>query len=268
MDITTHDPLNETPYRIMNNEGEIVDKDWKQSVSDEELAEALKNMLFVRQFDTMAVSYQRQGRMYTYPPHFGQEAPAIAAGSVLRKDDWLVPSNRDLGAWYMKGVTPKELFLYYRGHEIAQRFENAYRVLPVAVPIASQMPHASGVGYGIKFHGEEAVVLTFSGDGGTSEGDFHEALNFAAVWKVPMITIVQNNQYAISVPVHKQSASKTLAAKALSYGMPGIRVDGNDYPAMHEVLSQSVDYARSGKGPVLIEAFTYRRGAHTTSDDP
>jgi pyruvate dehydrogenase E1 component alpha subunit len=206
--------------------------------------------------------------MYTYPPHIGQEAPAIAAGSVLRKDDWLVPSNRDLGAWYLKGVTPKELFMYYRGHEVAQRFEEAHRILPVAVPIASQMPHAAGVGYGIKFRGEDAVVLTFSGDGGTSEGDFHEALNFAAVWKVPLITIVQNNQYAISVPVHKQTASKTLAAKALSYGMPGIRVDGNDYPAMYEVLSQSVDYARSGKGPVLIEAFTYRRGAHTTSDDP
>ncbi len=268
MDIATYDPFDATPYQVIDTEGRLVDEKWQLTLSDEELIKALQNMLFVRQFDTMAISYQRQGRMYTYPPHLGQEAPAIAAGTVLEQNDWLVPSNRDLGAWLMKGASPKEMFLFYRGHEVSQRFEKAHRLLPVAVPIADQIVHAAGVGYGIKFRDEKSVVLTFSGDGGTSEGDFHEGLNFAALWKVPLITIVQNNQYAISVPVHKQSASKTIAAKAVAYGMPGIRVDGNDYLAMHEVLSQSVEYARSGMGPVFIEAFTYRRGAHTTSDDP
>lgn len=268
MDIAAYDPLNETPYQIIDSQGKVILDDWEQSLSDTELIEAFKNMLFVRQFDTMAISYQRQGRMYTYPPNIGQEALSVASGSVLQKNDWMVPSVREMGAWYMKGVSLKELFLYYRGHEIAQRFEQANRIMPITVPIASQMPHAAGVGYGIKFHGEKAVVLTFIGDGGTSEGDFHEALNFAAVWKVPMITVIQNNHYAISLPVHKQTISKTLAAKALAYGMPGIRVDGNDYVAMHEVLSGSIDYARQGNGPVLIEALTYRRGAHTTSDDP
>lgn len=268
MEITAYDPLNQTPYQVMDNDGNLIDTEWKQTVPDGELADALKNMLFVRQFDSMALSYQRQGRMYTYPPHLGQEAPAIAAGAVLREDDWLVPSNRDLGAWYMKGASTKELFLFYRGHEMSQRFQQANRLLPVAVPIADQILHAAGIGYAVQFHGEKSVVLTFSGDGGTSEGDFHEGLNFAAVWKAPLITVVQNNQYAISTPVHKQTVSKTIAAKALAYGMPGIRVDGNDYCAMHEVLTQAVEYSREGNGPVLIEAFTYRRGAHTTSDDP
>lgn len=268
MKIDEFDPLNDEPYQVMDNEGNVLIEGWKQVLPDDELVKALENMMFVRQFDAMAISYQRQGRIYTYPPHFGQEAPAIAGGSVLRENDWVVPSNRELGAWYMRGVTPKELFLFYRGHEDGQYFEHAPRVLPVSVPIADQIPHAAGVGYAMKYRGEDAVVLTYSGDGGTSEGDFHEGLNFAAVWQAPLVLVVQNNHYAISVPIHKQTHSKTLAAKALAYGMPGIRVDGNDYLAMYEVLALATEHARSGGGPVLIEAVTYRRGAHTTSDDP
>lgn len=264
----TIDPLKSDIYQVLSDTGEIVNKKWNHEMSDKDIAEAIKKMLFARTVDLQAVSYQRQGRMHTYPPNLGQEAIAVGAGLVMKKEDWLVGAYRELGAWLAKGVTLEEVFLYWNGHEDGSRRLKADNVLPVAVPISSQLLHAVGIGYTIKLKKEKAAVFTFVGDGGTSQGDFHEALNFAAVWKVPVIFIVQNNGYAISHPVKKQTVSENIAVKSIAYGMPGIRIDGNDVLAVHSILSEARKFVLNGEGPLLIEAVTYRAGAHTTSDDP
>ena len=222
----------------------------------------------VRTADEMCMSYQRQGRLYTFPPNLGQEAISTSTGFIMKEDDWLVPSYREVAAWLLKGGSIKDIFLLWGGSEEGYLFSGAKNILPVSVPIASQLPHATGIGFALNYQKKDGAVFAFVGDGGTSEGDFHEALNFAGVWKVPVIFIIQNNQYAISVPVSRQTASKNLAIKSVAYGIPGIRVDGNDYLAMHRILTEARDFVTSGNGPILIEAVTYRKGAHTTSDDP
>ncbi len=263
-----YDALKKKQFRVMDNDGKIILPKFMPKISDEEVVDAYQKMLFARTADMMIVSYQRQGRIYTYPPNYGQEAISGASASVIRKEDWLVPAFRELGAWLAKGASLKEVFLYFMGYEIGTKFENAENLFPIAVPIASQLQHAVGIGYAINYKETDQVVYAFVGDGGTSEGDFHEALNFAAVWKTPVIFIVQNNQFAISVPFKTQTASEGIAIKSVAYGMPGIQVDGNDYFAMLKTLQEAHEFTRAGKGPILIEAVTYRKGAHTTSDDP
>jgi pyruvate dehydrogenase E1 component alpha subunit len=263
------DPAKNKIFRIMDNNGKIINPKWKPDIKDQDIVKAYRDMLFVRTADQMAVSYQRQGRMFTYPPNYGQEAISQALSMVWQKDDdWMVPAFRELGAWLAKGATMTDIFMYYMGYEEGTVFRNAKNILPIAVPIASQLLHAAGLGYAVKYKKEDKVVYGVIGDGGTSHGDFHEALNFASVWKVPVVYIIQNNQYAISVPLKKQTNSINLAVKAKAYGMPGLYVDGNDVFAMHAALKEATEYARQGNGPVLIEALTYRKGAHTTSDDP
>ena len=260
--------LDDGLYQVLDENGTPRLENWKPPFSIAELKEIYFQMVHAREADTMAVSFQRQGRMYTYPPNLGQEAVSAAVAAVVREKDWLVPAFRELGAWLAKGVTLKEIFLYFRGNEEASRFSGAPRMFPISVPIASQLPHAVGIAKAMILKGENSVVFTFVGDGGTSEGDFHEALNFAGVWNVPLVCIIQNNQFAISVPVKKQTASVNLAVKALAYGVKGIKVDGNDFFAMYDACVAASEHARSGEGPVVIEALTYRKGAHTTSDDP
>lgn len=263
-----YNPLEDKMLQVMDDNGKITAPGLKPTITDDELVDVYKKMQFARTLDLMMVSFQRQGRMYTYPPNWGQEAISAAAGKIMRTRDWLVPAFRELGAWLAKGAKLKDIFLYWGGHEDGSKFSGAPNFLPPSVPIASQLIHAAGIGFAINYKKEDSVVFAVVGDGGTSEGDFHEALNFASVWKVPVIFIIQNNQFAISVPVKMQTASKNLALKSVSYGMPGLKVDGNDFFAMYAALSESVEYARKGNGPVLIEAVTFRRGAHTTSDDP
>jgi pyruvate dehydrogenase E1 component alpha subunit len=262
------DPKENKIFRIIDNEGDTVNAELMPDIKNEAIVKAYKDMLFARTADNMAVSYQRQGRMYTYPPNIGQEAISVAAGMLMKDNDWLVPAFREMGAWLAKGVSLKEMFLYYMGNEEGSNFKNANHMLPFAVPIGTQLLHAAGIGYTIKYQKKDEVVFTFIGDGGTSEGDFAEALNIAAVWKAPVIFTVQNNQYAISVPVKDQTKSINIAIKSYAYGIPGIKVDGNDFLAMYSAYDQAYEYAKAGNGPVLIEAFTYRKGAHTTSDDP
>jgi len=262
------DPKEDKIFRIIDNEGLIVNSELMPDIDDDTAVKAYKSMLFARTADDMAVSYQRQGRMYTYPPNSGQEAISIAAGMIMRENDWLVPAFREMGAWLAKGVTLKEIFLYYMGNEEGNNFKIANHTLPFCVPIGTQLLHAAGIGYSINYLKKDDVVFAFVGDGGTSEGDFSEALNFAAVWKAPVIFTVQNNQYAISLPVRNQTKSINIAIKSYAYGLPGIKVDGNDIFAMYEAYKQAHEFAKTGNGPVLIEAFTYRKGAHTTSDDP
>ncbi len=263
-----YEAIKKKQFRLMDDQGNIILKKHMPELSDDELIEAYKNMLFARTADLMIVSYQRQGRIFTYPPNYGQEAISGALAGVMKTDDWLVPAFREMGAWLAKGVELKEIFMYFMGYESGTVFKKAKNILPISVPIASQLPHATGIGYALKHKQSPDVVYAFVGDGGTSQGDFHEALNFAAVWKVPVVFIVQNNQFAISVPFKTQTASDGIAIKSIAYGMPGIQVDGNDYFALRKCFEDSADFVRSGNGPILIEAVTYRKGAHTTSDDP
>jgi pyruvate dehydrogenase E1 component alpha subunit len=262
------DPGEDRIFQVIDNDGKVINKKWMPELSDESLVKIYKDMLLTRTLDFMIVSYQRQGRLFTYPPNYGQEAIGVAAGQVMRNDDWLVPAFRELGAYLAKGVTMKEVFLFNMGFEEGLKFVNANHVLPFSVPISSQLLHATGIGYEIKYNKKDEVVYTFCGDGGTSEGDFHEALNFAGVWKVPVIFVVQNNQYAISVPVKMQTASVNMAIKSKAYGIKGIKVDGNDIFAMIAAFRYSSELIREQGQAVLIEAVTYRKGAHTTSDDP
>jgi pyruvate dehydrogenase E1 component, alpha subunit len=262
------DPLEDKMLKIIDNDGNVLRPDLIPDLSNETIMEAYKAMLYERVADEMAVSYQRQGRMFTYPSNKGHEAIHIAAGMVIGGDDWLVPAFREIGAMLAKGVTMKEVFLFYNGNEHGSSFKNAARVLPINVPIGSQLAHAVGIGYSLKYRKQEDIVFTFIGDGGTSEGDFSEALNFAGVWQVPVVFTIQNNQYAISVPVRTQTKSVNLAVKSVAFGIPGIKVDGNDFFAMYLVYREASEYAHSGKGAILIEALTYRSAAHTTSDDP
>lgn len=261
-------PMKNIMFQLMDKEGKIVNSKWMPKLDDEEILRAYKFMHFARTADLMAVSYQRQGRMYTYPPNLGQEAIGTAAGFLMEKKDWLVPAFRELSAWLLKGSTLRDFFLYWRGNERGSMFSDAPRFLPSTVPIASQIPHAVGIGFAMKVQKDKGIVFTFVGDGGTSQGDFHEALNFAGVWKVPVICIIQNNQYAISVPVKNQTGSRSLAIKAEAYGIRGIQVDGNDFLGMYAVIDEAKKKVRNGDGPILIEAVTFRKGAHTTSDDP
>jgi pyruvate dehydrogenase E1 component alpha subunit len=263
-----YNPLEEKHYSILNVNGEVLKEEDLPSLSNDELLYLYKTMLYSRIIDEKALSYQRQGRMLTYAPNIGQEAAQVGSAYAMEKEDWLVPAFRELGAWLIRGVPLKNIYLYWYGNEWGSYMPEDVKVLPVSVPIASQYQHAAGIGMANNIKGEKNAVVTYVGDGGTSHGDFHEALNFAAVFKAPVVFVIQNNQYAISVSRKQQTMSKTLAQKAIAYGMPGIVVDGNDIFAMYSATKEAIDRARNGEGPTLIEAFTYRLGAHTTSDDP
>ncbi len=265
---TEYDALKNRRFQILDEVGQVNNPDWLPELPPEKVLEAYKFMHYARTVDLLSVSYQRQGRMYTYPPNLGQEAIGTAAGFVMREEDWLVPAFREGSAWLLKGAKAKDLFLYWGGDEKGSLFSGVKNFLPSSVPIASQLIHAVGIGYAMQYQDKKGVAFGFVGDGGTSQGDFHEALNFGGVWKAPVVFVVQNNQYAISVPVAKQTAAQSLAIKAVAYGIPGIQVDGNDFLAMYRTFADAAEHARSGNGPVLVEAVTYRKGAHTTSDDP
>jgi pyruvate dehydrogenase E1 component alpha subunit len=228
----------------------------------------LRAALLGRRFDERMLNLQRQGRIGTFPPIKGQEASQIGAVALLRDSDWLVPSFRETAAEIMRGRSMESVLLYYSGYNEGNIISNNQHDLPMSVPVASQILHAVGLGMAAKYRKTDEVVMTFFGDGATSEGDFHEAMNCAAVYQSPVIFICQNNQWAISVPLAKQTHSKTLAQKAIAYGMPGIQVDGNDFLAVYAATSEAVDRARSGGGPTLIECVTYRIMMHTTADDP
>ncbi|MCB5163381.1 pyruvate dehydrogenase (acetyl-transferring) E1 component subunit alpha [Streptomyces bambusae] len=220
-----------------------------------------------RRYNAQATALTRQGRLAVYPSTVGQEACEIAAAAVLEEQDWLFPSYRDTLAAVARGLDPVQALTLLRGDWHTGYDPRECRIAPLSTPLATQLPHAVGLAHAARLKGDDVVALAMIGDGGTSEGDFHEALNFAAVWQAPVVFLVQNNGFAISVPLAKQTAAPSLAHKAVGYGMPGRLVDGNDVAAMHEVLSEAVAKARAGGGPTLIEAVTYRMEAHTNADD-
>ncbi|WP_460702470.1 thiamine pyrophosphate-dependent enzyme [Myceligenerans halotolerans] len=233
----------------------------------EDLVAALGAMISARRFNDQAYALVRQGRLAVYPSSHGQEACQVAAAQVLSDGDWLFPTYRDTAAVVARGVDPGQTLTllsgeWHHGWDVA-----AHHVAPLTTPLATQLPHAVGVAHAARLRGEDTVVLALCGDGGTSEGDFHEALNFAAVLHAPVVFLVQNNTFAISVPLSRQTAAPSLAHKGAGYGIPGERVDGNDVAALLAVLRAAVDAARAGGGPQLVEAHTYRMQAHTNADD-
>ncbi|MEU0136513.1 pyruvate dehydrogenase (acetyl-transferring) E1 component subunit alpha [Streptomyces sp. NPDC006296] len=220
-----------------------------------------------RRYNAQATALTKQGRLAVYPSSTGQEACEIAAALVLEDRDWLFPSYRDTLAAVARGLDPVEALTLLRGDRHTGYDPREHRIAPLCTPLATQLPHAVGLAHAARLKGDDVVALAMVGDGGTSEGDFHEALNFAAVWRAPVVFLVQNNGFAISVPLAKQTAAPSLAHKAVGYGMPGRLVDGNDAVAMHQVLGEAVARARRGEGPTLVEAVTYRMEAHTNADD-
>lgn len=268
MRLEDHNPLENKEYSVLDFKGNLDKDETLPELSNDELLNLYKTMLFSRIIDERALSYQRQGRMLTYAPNTGQEATQIGSAYAMAEGDWLVPAFRELGAMLIRGVPLKNIYLYWYGNEWGSHMPEGVNVLPTSIPIASQYQHAAGIGMANNIKGEDRVVVTYVGDGGTSHGDFHEALNFAGVFNAPVVFIIQNNQYAISTPREKQTKSETLAQKAIAYGIPGVLVDGNDIFAMYNASKAAIDRARKGEGPTLIEAHTYRLGAHTTSDDP
>lgn len=263
-----YDPLKKEQFQVLDKNGKVVNKDLEPNIDDETLLHMYKTMSLARVQDIKALQYQRQGRMLTFAPVQGQEAAQIGPMAALEKKDWLVPAFRESAAMLYKGVSLKQIYLYWYGNEMGSQFDEGVRVLPVNVPIGSQVSHAAGIAYASKIKKKGEIALAYIGDGGTSHGEFHEGMNFAAVFDAPMITIIQNNQYAISTPRAKQTRSETFAQKAVAYGIPGMQVDGNDVLAMYAAVKEAKERALAGKGPSLIEAFTYRLGPHTTSDDP
>lgn len=239
-------------------------------LTPEELRRGYRATARARYFDERAVTLQRQGRLGVYAPYRGQEAAQVGAALALEPTDWLVPSYRETAAALTHGLPLSQAVLYWRAHPAGWRFPDGLRILPFYIPIATQMPHAVGLALAGRHQKEEGewVTLAFIGDGGTSEGDFHEALNFAAVFRAPVVFVVQNNGWAISTPTERQMANVRIVDRAKGYGMSGVRVDGNDLVATWAAAKEAVARARAGEGPTLIEAMTYRVAPHTTSDDP
>ncbi|MDX1448320.1 MAG: pyruvate dehydrogenase (acetyl-transferring) E1 component subunit alpha [Acidimicrobiia bacterium] len=225
-------------------------------------------MVFARAYDRKSMALQRQGRLATYAPFEGQEAAQVGAAAALEPDDWLVATYRDAAAMWMQGYPLELLFAGRTGHEAGGRPPDHVNVMPPSITVGGHMVHAVGLAWAEKLRGSGRIAMTMFGDGATSEGDFHEALNFAGVFDVGVVFLCQNNGWAISLPREEQTASETIAEKAIAYGMPGIQVDGNDVFAVYQAAREAVDRARSGEGPTLIEAVTYRMGPHTTADDP
>ena len=263
-----YDPLKKKQLMILDAKGNIVKPDLEPKIDKEELLKMYKTMTLGRIADIKAMQYQRQGRMLTYAPNKGQEAAQVGAMAALEEQDWLAPAFRELNAMLYRGVTLEQIYLYWYGNEWGSHFDEGVKVLPIDVIIGSQINHAAGLAYASKILKKNEVALATIGDGGTSHGECYEGMNFAATYDLPLVVVIQNNQYAISTPRSKATKAATLAQKAIAFGIPGIQVDGNDILAMYVATKAAVDHARSGKGPVLIEAVTYRLGPHTTSDDP
>ncbi len=226
-----------------------------------------RSMVLTRIFDAKAISLQRTGRLGTYPSCLGQEAVGVGLASAMRPEDVLFPSYRDQPAQLWRGVSPVEILLYWGGDERGSDFAGPRRDFPISVPVGSQAPHAVGVALAMKLRGEPRVAVCCIGDGGTSKGDFYEAINLAGAMRLPAVFMVANNQWAISVPRAAQTGAQTLAQKAIAAGIPGEQVDGNDVIAVADAARRAVDAARAGAGAALIEALTYRLGDHTTVDD-
>jgi pyruvate dehydrogenase E1 component alpha subunit len=256
--------------QLLSPEGTLVpDAEFEADLKKDDLLEIYRYMVLARRADAEGTNLQRQGELGVYTPLLGQEAAQVGTGYALDEGDWIFPSYREMAMALMRKIDPVDIFHMFRGTWHGGMWDaKEHRFAYLSVPIATQILHAVGFGIAAKHDGAKTVVLACFGDGATSEGDFHEGCNFAGVWRAPVVFLCQNNGYAISVPLSKQTAAPTLAVRALGYGFPGVRVDGNDVLACYAVAKEAVRRAREGEGPTLIEAMTFRRGPHSTADDP
>ncbi len=243
------------------------DEKLRPSLADEQVKKLFEWMVLARTFDQKAFKLQREGRLGTYASILGQEAAQVGSAFALRPTDWMFPAFREPGASFVRGLPLHMILQYWAGDERGSQIPEGLNDFPISIPVATQIPIAVGVALAAKVRGDELAVMAYFGDGATSKGDFHEGLNFAGVFSAPVVFLCQNNQWAISVPVKHQTASKTLAQKAIAYGFYGIQVDGNDVFAVYRAADEALNRARAGKGPTLIECLTYRLGDHTTADD-
>ncbi|WP_158735694.1 pyruvate dehydrogenase (acetyl-transferring) E1 component subunit alpha [Alteribacillus sp. YIM 98480] len=256
-------------FQILNEEGEIVNKDALPDLSDEELQELMRRMVYTRIWDQRAISLNRQGRLGFYAPVAGQEASMLGSQFALEKEDWILPGYRDVPQIVWHGLPLYQAFLYSRGHFHGGQFPEEVNALMPQIIIGAQIVQTAGVALGLKRKGKNSVAITYTGDGGASQGDFYEGMNFAGAYNAPAIFVVQNNQFAISVPVEEQSAAKTIAQKAVAAGINGVQVDGMDVLAVYAATKEARENAVNGDGPTLLETMCYRYGPHTMAgDDP
>lgn len=256
------------PFRLLEADGTLAEG-CISPLDDEHVLRALRLMMLSRVFDAKGISLQRQGRFGTFSPVQGQEASVVGSAFALDPSrDWIVPGYRELPALLHHGLPLERFILYFNGHPAGGHIPDGVRLLPMQISLAAQLPHAVGLAWGLQLQEIDGVVLTYFGDGASSEGDFHEACNLAGVVKAPVIFFLQNNGWAISTPRSRQSGARTFAERAPGYGFNGVVVDGNDLLAVYAVTVAAVERARAGLGPTLIESQTYRLGAHNTADDP
>lgn len=256
-----------TSISVLDAEGNL-DRDLDPKLPKNDLLKLYKTMRASRALDQRSLQMQRQGRVGTVAPCLGQEAASLGIAFALQQDDWMVPAFRENAGMLWRGWPMVSAFLFWGGHEAGSIPPEGVNDLPLCIPVATQCPHGMGIAWGMKLRKTKNVCATFIGDGGTSAGDFHEAMNYAGVYKLPLVMVVQNNHWAISLPREKQTASATIAQKAMAYGMDAIQVDGNDMLGMVVAAQEAVERARNGGGPTLIEAMTYRLAQHTSADDP
>jgi pyruvate dehydrogenase E1 component alpha subunit len=251
---------------ILDETGKV-DEALMPPFSDAEIQRMYEAMVLARTFDERAVALQREGRLGTYPPIMGQEAAQVGSALALSGAEWIFPSFREMGVHLTLGYPAARLLQYWTGDERGQQAPEGLNIFPFCVAVGSQIPHAVGAALAVRYRRDPIAVVTYFGDGATSKGDFHEGFNMAGVYRLPVVFICQNNQWAISVPLKGQTASATLAQKAIAYGFEGVQVDGNDPFAVYRATRQALDKARSGGGPTFIECLTYRMADHTTADD-
>jgi len=237
------------------------------ALSETEIRRLHELTVLARTFDERALSLQREGRIGTYPPILGQEAAQVGSAFALRPDDWVFPSFREMGVHLTLGYPVHQLFQYWAGDERGLQTPEGLNIFPICVSVGTHIPHGVGAAMAARYSGDPIAVCIYFGDGATSKGDFHEGMNLAGTFRLPVVFICQNNQWAISVPLRQQTAAATLAQKALAYGFDGIQVDGNDIFAVYRATREALDKARSGGGPTFIECLTYRIADHTTADD-
>ena len=249
---------------VINEEGVADESLFPKNLSPEKIVDMYKMMLLARALDAKVLSLQRQGRAVTYAPLLGEEATQIGSAMAMGDHDIFVPAFRQHGVFLARGMPMSTMFIYWRGFEEGDIMPKEVKGTPIIVPVATQLPHAAGIAFAQLYNNTGAAVVVYVGDGGTSEGDFYEAINFAGVWKVPLVIIVENNQWAISQPRSRQTAAETLAQKAIAAGIGAVQVDGNDVAAVYSETRKAIE----SKKPMLIECITYRMGLHTTSDDP
>ncbi len=254
--------------QVLDEHGNL-DRDLEPEISREDLVRLYRAMVLSRRVDERMLKMQRQGRLGTFGPCIGHEAVSCGAALALTREDWFVPAFREMGARLMLGDSMMNLLLFWNGYEEGSVHPAKGRLLPTSIIVGSQPLHAVGIAYAMKYRGKkDSVAMTFFGDGASSQGDVHEAMNFAGVWELPVVFVCQNNQWAISIPREDQTRARTIAQKAIAHGFDGIQVDGNDALAVYRAAKEALDRARAGGGPTLIEAITYRVMMHTTADDP